>query len=197
MSQLRGVHRYQLRQPVPEAVRITPQRLRREWADFMGNVPWELMVTLTLDPNRHPRDGQALITAEGTWWFSQVARVSRRPIGWLLAPERHDSGRWHAHGLAVGLGKPELLPGLADIWRSRNGRIDIRYPEVTDGRKLMRYLAKAEGRIGGIVLSDTMVRYRHGRVTPQPTPEGLAEAGDCSLDASHDAETSEPWARRG
>lgn len=70
--------------------------------------PWEYFCTFTIAASKHDR--KDLIHWRDT--FTQWMRDQRKkglPIQYLLVPERHKDGSWHAHGLFMGLPESELI----------------------------------------------------------------------------------------
>lgn len=70
--------------------------------------PWEWFCTFTIAKDKAARDDLA------AWWskFSQWLRDQRKKgydIRYLLVPERHKDGSWHAHGLLAGVPESELI----------------------------------------------------------------------------------------
>jgi hypothetical protein len=133
--------------------------LKQAWADFLGRIPWEVFVTLTFDPKRVFDVDRELAMKEARWWCGEVSRLVRKPVAWVIAPERGHGGRWHAHVLLAGL--PSMGIGRAPeaIWRQRNGYIDV--DRVTDVDVAALYTTKAAALTGDIELSDTVARYRN------------------------------------
>src|SRR5215813_6980314 len=79
------------------------EALIQAWAEFLGRIPWQLFVTLTFDPKRVWDIDRQLALRETRWWCGEVARLTRRPVAWVIGPERGHGGRWHTHVLLVGL----------------------------------------------------------------------------------------------
>ena len=69
---------------------------------------WEWFCTFTIADDKADRKNLT------TWWerFSQWLRDQRKKgndIRYLLVPERHKDGSWHAHGLLAGVPEAELI----------------------------------------------------------------------------------------
>lgn len=69
---------------------------------------WEWFCTFTISDEKADRKDLA------AWWskFSQWLRDQRKKghnIRYLLVPERHENGAWHAHGLIAGVPENELI----------------------------------------------------------------------------------------
>jgi hypothetical protein len=140
------------------SARLRGTELEQAWGDFLGGVPWELFATLTFDPRRWRSVDRNLAVKEATWWCHQVGRLTRRPVAWLIAPERHHSGSWHAHALLVGLPPAGLGDAPEVMWQQRCGRIDIR--NVYAGRQVVVYATKSAALNACVEFSDTLKRYR-------------------------------------
>ena len=84
-------------------VRVRGAALLVAWVDFLSCIPWEFFVTLTFDPKRVFPVDCTRAEREAFRWCGQVGYALRRPVGWLIALERHASGQWHAHVLLVGV----------------------------------------------------------------------------------------------
>ena len=137
--------------------------IQHAWVGFLGFLPWQLFVTLTIDPKRLSSGISChRISREAFGWCNDACRTYRRPMGWVYAPERTRSGRWHAHALLIGVpvirGEVSTLPEAAGIWKARNGRIDIR--RVYEAAGAMLYATKQAAATGEIVVSDTLGTYR-------------------------------------
>src|SRR5687768_4128915 len=94
------------------------------WAQLMGRIPWQWLVTLTFDPKRVFPISQDYAQREAVGWCHIVQYTYRRRAGWFVATERHRSGRYHAHVLLVGAAKD--LHSATEVWRERNGKVDTR-----------------------------------------------------------------------
>lgn len=140
-------------------VRVPRAELRLGWVTFLDIVPWDVFVTMTFDPKQvYPvtcdRAGKEAFT-----WCGIVGWALRRPVAWLIAPERGKSGQWHAHVLLAGV--PRDISALAELWQIRNGRIHLR--PVDDLSKATLYATKQEASSGEVILSDTLALYRDRR----------------------------------
>src|SRR5687767_13302360 len=116
---------------ISACVRVRGARVRVAWVDFLGCVHWDLLVTLTFDPKRVFPVSCSRSENEALKWCGLVGWALRHPIAWLIAPERHLSGLWHAHVLLAGV--PRDISGLANLWRMRNGHIHVQ--PVTNGTR--------------------------------------------------------------
>ena len=98
-------------------VRVRGAALLVAWVDFLSCIPWEFFVTLTFDPKRVFPVDCTRAEREAFRWCGQVGYALRRPVGWLIALERHASGQWHAHVLLVGV--PPDISALATTERGK------------------------------------------------------------------------------
>jgi hypothetical protein len=150
--------------------RLRAHEVQAVWADYLARLPWQLFVTLTFDPTKVFPVDQNRASREAFAWCNDAARIYRRPLGWVYAPERGKSGQWHAHALIIGApfegGEPSQLPEAAGMWTARNGDIDVRRVFAVEGITL--YTTKQAAEAGDLVWSDTLGRYRHG-LRPSPT----------------------------
>ena len=161
--------------------RLTGSDLREGWVTLVGRFPWEWFVTLTVDPKRVFPVSRAVVEREAVWWCNFVAKILRRPVGWVCATERGRGGQWHSHAVMLA-DRPGWSPeaGLP-AWTERNGRIDLR--PVTDREGIALYTTKRAAEAGTIVLSDTLVKYRSlvqptdPIVVPLVAPEAAASNG--------------------
>jgi hypothetical protein len=133
--------------------------LRQGWVELLGRIRWEWFVTLTFDPKRVWDVDRELVVKEARWWCGQVARLVRRPVAWVIAPERGHGGRWHAHVLLVGLPDAGIGRVPEGMWRQRNGYIEV--VRVRDSAAVAVYTTKSAALTGEIELSDTLVRYHN------------------------------------
>lgn len=140
----------------PHRNRLEGAALRSAWADLLSRVPWKLFVTLTFDPKRVYPVSATTASREAFWWCGQTSRVLRSPVGWVYAPERGRSGQWHVHALLVGV--PDRILASIEIWKGRNGFIDVQ--QVRDVRGVALYTTKAAALTGEVAWSDTLGRYR-------------------------------------
>lgn len=142
--------------------RLEKDEVLPAWAAFLGRLPWQLFITLTFDPRRVFPVDQDRASREAFAWCNQTARIYRRPLGWVYAPERGKSGHWHVHALIIGApwvgGQPSQLPEAAGMWTARNGKIDVRH--VYDCKGVTLYTTKQDAAAGTLVWSDTLGRYR-------------------------------------
>ena len=139
-----------------ERVVVDVEQLRNAWCVFVGRIPWEVMATLTFDPRKVFPASQWVADREAFRWCGLVGMVTRRPIAWLYATERHRSGAWHAHALVAGLGARSCRAAVA-MWEDRNGIARLRTIYNTPGAIL--YVTK-QAAAGEVTVSDTLERYR-------------------------------------
>lgn len=70
--------------------------------------PWELFVTLTLNPEYHNRKDLKSYKKKLSTWIKNYNRQHDTTIKYLLIPEQHKDGNWHMHGLMMGLPEEHL-----------------------------------------------------------------------------------------
>lgn len=139
-----------------KGLRLGNAALHRGWAELLGRFPWELSVTLTLDPKRGFPTGRDDMDREAFWWCGYVGRVYRRPVGWAYALEQGRAGSWHAHALLVGVGDTRLRAPIA-TWEQRCGFIAVK--QVANVERIALYTSKSVAWDGEITLSDTLGHY--------------------------------------
>lgn len=130
--------------------------LTKAWAEFLGRIRWEVMVTLTFDQRRRFPVGRDRAIREAVRWANTLAYGSALPICWLVAAERGRGGSWHSHVLIVGADDRAVEPTAA-LWRFRNGLAYI--TPVYDGHRLVVYATKADASKGHVVVADTIQSY--------------------------------------
>ena len=80
---------------------------RAVWELAMCN-PWEWFATFTLDAGKYDRHDLERFRSDLAQWVRNRRRLSGLEIRYLIVPEMHRDGAWHAHGLLSGCG-PELV----------------------------------------------------------------------------------------
>lgn len=98
--------------------------------------PWEWFCTFTISESKYNRND--LITWRDS--FTQWMRDQRKkgfPIQYLVVPEQHKDGSWHAHGLFSGLKESDLISFK---------EIDKQGYRTPEGRRLPRKLVNSEYR---------------------------------------------------
>ena len=65
--------------------------------------PWELFITLTLDPDLYDRYNLKKWHKHLTHWIRDYNRKHGLKVKYLLIPEQHKDGAWHIHGFLMGL----------------------------------------------------------------------------------------------
>lgn len=85
---------------------------------------WDWFCTLTISKDKFDRKDLAAWQARFTQWVRDY-RKKGYPVQYLLVPERHKDGSWHAHGLLAGL-PDEVLISFKKMhesgYRSSDGR---------------------------------------------------------------------------
>ena len=97
------------------------------------------------------------------------------PAGLGVRNRAWTDGPWHAHALLAGT--PPRIPTACDMWKARNGHIDVQ--AVREIRGVTLYASKSAGAAGEIVWSDTCRRYR-----------SVAKATDVTLHPMNESSTS-------
>ena len=72
--------------------------------------PWELFVTLTLDPKKYERHDIKKFIKDLAHFIRNYKAKHSLDIKYLLIPERHQDGAWHMHGFLMGLPIEHLTP---------------------------------------------------------------------------------------
>lgn len=86
--------------------------------------PWEWFCTFTISEDKMDRKDLIAWRDSFTQWMRDQ-RKKGLPIQYLIVPEQHQDGTWHAHGLMSGLPESELISFRemdAQGYRSANGR---------------------------------------------------------------------------
>ena len=145
-------------------MRVRGAELLMAWLQFVGRIPWQVLVTLTFDPKRVYPVNRRRAEKEAERWCEDIARTLRSPhAAWVIAPERCANGQWHVHVLLVGI---RDLPAFAHLWQLRNGKIDIR--PVRDEAGAVLYTTKEAALLGRVSLSPALRHYRD-RLSTFPT----------------------------
>lgn len=144
--------------PQREAERLRGALLVAVWGVYLGLIKWNALVTLTFDPKRTYSVSQDRAVREAIAWCNDMERALRRPLGWVVAPERGPSGRWHAHVLVVGTDAMSLRT-LGASWRARNGFLDARAVNADEHAAVAVYASKEAALTGSVVMSDTIQRH--------------------------------------
>jgi hypothetical protein len=166
--------------------RLIGSALQRAWTDYLGRLEWQFFVTLTFDPKRVFPVSHQLASREAFTWCNDAARIYRRPLGWVYAPERGASGHWHVHVLMIGApamihGKAFALQEAAGMWTARNGNSVVR--RVTDTYGVTFYTTKQAADTGELVWSDTLARYRDA-LLDTPTVNLFSDCPDIASEMS-------------
>lgn len=70
--------------------------------------PWELFITLTLNPSQYDRTDLKGYQRSLSQWIRNYNKKHGLNIKYLLIPETHKDGAWHMHGFLMGLPKSHL-----------------------------------------------------------------------------------------
>lgn len=137
------------------------EEAHEQWGILLSRFPWQWFVTGTFDQGRFDSVPRDLARREGERWCQDASRTYRRPLGWVIAPERGRSGHWHVHMLLVGVprlgGGSSPLRAARSIWEERNGHMDVRPVFSVVGVSL--YVSKENALTGELEFSDTLRRY--------------------------------------
>jgi len=68
--------------------------------------PWDYFVTLTISPDSDRRNLQQWLKRFLQWVRDQ--RKKGQELAYILIPERHEDGSWHAHGLLRGIRQSDI-----------------------------------------------------------------------------------------
>ncbi len=140
-------------------LRVRRGELQTAWVALLRGVPWRHFVTLTFDPKRRFPINSKLATRDALTWCGYLGWAFRRPVAWLIAPERGRSGQWHSHVLIAGA--PSDLSCVASIWQQRNGHFHSR--TIDNQTRAVLYSTKEAALSGEILFSDTVGLYKGRR----------------------------------
>jgi len=70
--------------------------------------PWDLFVTLTLNPKNYDRSDLSKFKSNLSQWIRNYNKKHKTSVKYLLIPEMHEDGNWHMHGFIMGLPKEHL-----------------------------------------------------------------------------------------
>lgn len=107
--------------------------------------PWSHFVTMTLCKEKQDRfDLKQWVKDLGNWIQNYNKKFGCKLL-YLIIPEKHSDGAWHAHGLMNGLAPESLVineHGYLDLpyYRSRFGYIS--FSAVKDHERVARYITK-------------------------------------------------------
>lgn len=107
---------------------------------------WEWFATFTLCEGKQDRfDLAGWVKDFGNWIQNYKRKFSCTEFAYLIIPEQHKSGAWHAHGLLRGLSPESLITnehGYMDLpyYRNRFGFISL--DRVKDTQKAASYITK-------------------------------------------------------
>ena len=96
--------------------------------------PWEWFVTLTISGSKFDRTDLATWRDTFTQWLRDERKKGKN-IKYLIVPEQHQDGTWHAHGLLSGVSESDL------VYFSQMDKAGYRTP---NGRRLPRHLIESE-----------------------------------------------------
>lgn len=106
---------------------------------------WEYFCTLTLCDEKQDRFELRQFTHDLGNWIGNYNRTFSCKLRYLIIPEQHKNGAWHAHGLLDGISPDSLVlneHGYLDLpyYRKRFGYISL--SPVKDKQKCASYITK-------------------------------------------------------
>lgn len=106
---------------------------------------WEWFGTFTLDENKQGRFDLPQYVRDLGVWIGNYNRKYNTHMRYLIIPEQHKNGAWHAHGLLSGVAADSLVineHGYMDMpyYRNRFGYISL--SAVRDTHAVARYITK-------------------------------------------------------
>lgn len=78
-------------------------RARSRVRELASCNPWDYFATFTIDGNKQDRFDLALYSKRLGEWFGNFNRDYKAHIRYLVVPEQHKNGAYHAHGLLSGI----------------------------------------------------------------------------------------------
>lgn len=107
--------------------------------------PWSHFVTMTLCKEKQDRfDLKRWVKDLGNWIQNYNKKFGCK-LQYLIIPEKHDDGAWHAHGLMNGLAPESLVineHGYLDLPYYRNRFGYISFSAVKSHERVARYITK-------------------------------------------------------
>lgn len=108
--------------------------------------PWEYFATFTLADEKQDRfDIRQYVKDLGVWIGNYKKKYGVSDFAYLIIPEQHKSGAWHAHGLLHGLSDYSLVTneyGYLDLpyYKNRFGFISL--SPIKDSQRVASYVSK-------------------------------------------------------
>lgn len=131
--------------PQSERAASNVSRARSRVRELAACNEWQYFATLTLDEGKQDRfDRKAWKRALGVWIGNYNKKFGTN-LRYLIVPERHKNGAWHAHGLFAGLAVESLVRneyGYLDMpyYAQRFGFISL--DPIRDKSRCASYIAK-------------------------------------------------------
>lgn len=121
------------------------ERAERKIREYGFCNPWEMFVTLTIDPKKHDRHDLKTYYRAFSQWLRNYQKKHNIQIKYLLVPEKHKDGAWHMHGFIYGLPIEHLTlndNGYYDWlpYRQKFGYISIDF--IKDKSRASSYISK-------------------------------------------------------
>lgn len=106
---------------------------------------WDYFVTLTMSPEKCDRFDLKQWVKDLGYWIGNYNRKFGCRLQYLLIPEQHKDGAWHAHGLLRGVAAESVRVnehGFLDIpyYRTRFGFINM--SRIRDNKRTASYITK-------------------------------------------------------
>lgn len=83
-------------------------RARKKIHDVSIMSDWEYFVTLTFDPNKVDSFDYEIVTSKLSKWLNNLKGRKYPNMKYVIVPELHKSGRWHFHGLFIGIDEQDM-----------------------------------------------------------------------------------------
>jgi hypothetical protein len=173
-----------------DRVKLPLDDIPAAWADWVGCVPWRVMLTLTFDAKKRFRACREMASREAWDWLDNILSWTYRKQAptWLYSVERGRSGSWHVHVLVTdisALDDAEVLSAVLTLWENRNGLTHLTRVSGTQSATL--YVTKGTPYWSEVVPAPNIDKFRslfgQGRQVvrvvdgPCPCPEGGGKAG--------------------
>lgn len=125
--------------------------------------PWDYFATFTLAEEKQDRFDLRQFVKDFGNWIGNYNKKYKCSLKYIIIPERHKSGAWHAHGLLSGLAPDSLVineHGYLDLpyYRARFGYISL--SRIRDNKKTANYVTKYITK-DSAATADTMQKNAH------------------------------------
>lgn len=124
---------------------------------------WDYFATFTLAEEKQDRFDLRQFVKDFGNWIGNYNKKYKCSLKYIIIPERHKSGAWHAHGLLSGLAPDSLIineHGYLDLpyYRARFGFISL--SRIRDNKKTANYVTKYITK-DSAATADTMQKNAH------------------------------------